>query len=98
MPLHLLIIPEDLSGFAHVHPTPVPGGGFALEHTFAAPGRYQLYADYVVPGQPPTVQHSSLTVSGSAPPPSKPSPAALKIEFSFATPPPRRRLGPLRRR
>jgi len=86
MPLHLLIISHDLSNFAHVHPTPVPGGGFALEHTFAAPGRYHLYAGYAVPGQPPTVRHSTLTVSGSAPPPSKPAPAALKIELSFGAP------------
>ena len=86
MPLHLLIISDDLSDFAHVHPTPVPGGGFALDHTFAAPGRYHLYADSVVAGAAPTVQHTTVTVSGPAPLPTKPPSAALQIELTFGAP------------
>ena len=71
MPVHLLIVSEDLSEFAHIHPLPVPGGGFAIEHQFPYSGRYHLYADYSVPGEGPVVKHWTVLSEGLKRPPAK---------------------------
>jgi hypothetical protein len=63
-PLHLLIVSEDLSDYAHIHPMPAAGGGFAVEHTFPFGGRFHIYADYALPGEGPKVDHQWIQVAG----------------------------------
>ncbi len=43
--MHLFVVSDDLSDFAHVHPEPAGPGLFRLTHRFARPGRYRLFAD-----------------------------------------------------
>jgi len=44
-PLHVIIVDSSLSTFAHIHPTLGADGVFRIDHRFARPGSYYLYAD-----------------------------------------------------
>jgi hypothetical protein len=50
-PLHLIVLSDDFEVFDHVHPTLAPDGSLVLPYTFAAPGRYVLYAEIMPAGQ-----------------------------------------------
>ncbi len=63
-PMHLIIVNEDLSSFAHVHPQLVAGDRFAVEHEFPAGGRYRLYLEYTPPGAGTQTDTFDLDVSG----------------------------------
>jgi len=43
--MHVFVVSQDLSDFAHEHPEPAGPGLFRLTHRFARPGRYRLFAD-----------------------------------------------------
>ncbi len=66
--VHLLIVSEDLSWFAHEHPERRENGTFELRMTFPAPGRYTLFHDFTPPRVGMQVVPVELTVEGSAPP------------------------------
>ena len=45
--MHLIIVGEDLSYFAHIHPTLEDNGeNFTIFHTFPESGRYKLWIDF----------------------------------------------------
>ena len=45
--MHLIIVDEDLSYFAHIHPTLEDNGeNFTIFHTFPESGRYKLWIDF----------------------------------------------------
>jgi hypothetical protein len=47
--MHLIIMAEDLSYFAHIHPRMLAGTDhitFTLSHTFPESGKYKLWVDY----------------------------------------------------
>jgi plastocyanin len=65
-PVHLIVVSKDFEVFNHIHPSPVPGDGLSVSHTFPKAGEYWIYADYTAPGEPPSVARFSLTVGGPA--------------------------------
>ncbi len=68
-PLHLLMVSEDLSWYAHEHPVQREDGAFELEWAFPAPGRYTLYHDFTPPRMGMQVVPVTVEVPGEAPPP-----------------------------
>jgi hypothetical protein len=69
--MHLFVVSEDLSDFAHEHPEPAGPGLFRLTHRFARPGRYRLFADVAPKDAGAQVLDATLIVgppaAGSAP-------------------------------
>lgn len=63
-PLHLLIVSDDLSEFAHIHPELVAGDRYEVSHIFATGGRYRLYADFTPPGESQHVISFDLNLQG----------------------------------
>jgi hypothetical protein len=81
--VHLFVVNDDLTEFAHLHPEPAGPGVFRLTHRFARPGRYRLWADVAPRDAGSQVLLATLTVApgdgptpgGAAAPPSPtPSP------------------------
>jgi Cu+-exporting ATPase len=66
--LHLIVVNEDLSYFAHIHPEYEGGGLFEIRTTFPHGGRYKLIADYVAAGETTTTQSTWITVKGDSVP------------------------------
>jgi len=50
-PLHLTIVSQDLSYFAHVHPVPQVDGSLEIEFHFPEAGSYLLFAEYMPVGE-----------------------------------------------
>ncbi len=67
--LHVFVVSEDLSFFAHVHPELVDAakGAWRLVQTFPAPGRYRVYADFKSISAGPVVTMSVFDVVGAQP-------------------------------
>lgn len=79
--IHLIVVSDDLSEFAHIHPEPASGDVFAVTHTFAHGGDYTMYADYTAPGAGPSVRTKHIHVAG------KPiAPVPLCPDTSFTKP------------
>lgn len=66
--LHLIIVRDDLAGFAHEHPESGPDGMFRLRYVFPAGGQYRLFADVAPKGAGSQVLMTKLKVSGKAGP------------------------------
>jgi hypothetical protein len=69
--LHLFVVREDMSFFAHEHPEPVDPakGTWSLPFTFPAPGRYRVYSDFKSTALGASVTVSTVVVPGAAPAP-----------------------------
>ncbi len=65
MPMHLIVVSEDLSYFDHIHPLPQADGSLVVETTFPAAGKYKLYSDYTPKGGGNQVGQVEVTVSGT---------------------------------
>ncbi len=63
--LHLLAVSDDLSWFAHEHPTRRADGAFTMPMTFPAGGEYTLYFDFTPKGSPQQVVPVKVTASGA---------------------------------
>lgn len=74
MPMHLIVVSEDLSYFDHIHPMPQPDGSLVVETAFPAAGKYKLYSDYTPKGGGNQVGQIEVTVSGTPREPSRPTP------------------------
>jgi len=70
-PVHLLIASADLAEFDHIHPELSADEGYEVAHTFRHAGRYRIWADYSLPGEPPRVEDFDITVAGAARPEQK---------------------------
>lgn len=73
-PLHLMVISSDLTLFEHIHPEWKVGDYYAVTHTFPRPGKYRLFAQYTLPGEPERTECFDVVAGGSgslspAPPP-----------------------------
>jgi hypothetical protein len=68
---HLILIREGLDQFAHLHPSVDSNGNLRETHTFSKAGKYSVYLDYKVKGQPPATSQSVLTVGGDSEPAEK---------------------------
>ena len=44
--MHVIIVAEDLSYFAHIHPTRIDDATFTVSHTFPESGKYKLWVDF----------------------------------------------------
>ena len=69
--LHVFIVSEDMSLYAHEHPEPSgpeTDGVWALSYTFPAPGKYRVYSDFKSTSRGANVTVSELVVPGEAPP------------------------------
>jgi hypothetical protein len=65
--MHLIIVGEDLSYFAHIHPTIIHGENdtaFAISHTFSESGKYKLWVDFKPKGGNQTLAAFKLSVTG----------------------------------
>lgn len=64
--LHLIMVSDDLSWFAHEHPQMARDGRFYLKWKFPRPGRYWLYSDFTPATGSNTVARSEVRVEGGA--------------------------------
>ena len=62
--LHLIMVSQDLSWFAHEHPVAGLAGSFELRYTFPAGGRYVLYHDFTPDSVGMQVVPVALVVAG----------------------------------
>jgi hypothetical protein len=90
---HLFMVSEDLSFFAHEHPTYDPSGLFRYHATLPKPGPYRIVADFYPTGGTPQFHVRTLYVAGK-PEQRKPLVTDLKpqqgsnLEVSLTTEPP----------
>ena len=62
--MHLIIVGEDLSYFAHIHPTLAGSGNFTINHIFPESGIYKLWVDFKPKGGNQTLVTFSADVKG----------------------------------
>jgi hypothetical protein len=63
--MHLIIVAEDLSYFAHVHPTVIGAdGNFTINHTFPESGTYKLWVDFKPKGGTQTLETFIASIRG----------------------------------
>jgi hypothetical protein len=74
--MHLFIVRDDLSVFAHEHPELSGPGVFRLRYRFPSPGRYRVFADVAPRDAGSQVLSSIIEFGGAAPPP--PAPARVQ--------------------
>lgn len=65
MPLHLLVVSDDLAEYYHLHPELQPDGSYSTNFTFQNGGNFRLYADYTPKDSPQIVENFTLKVSGN---------------------------------
>lgn len=65
--MHLILVREDLSTFAHLHPKYKGNGRFEIMTNFSSPGNYSLFSDYKPSGQKEVVSLTQLKIPGSVP-------------------------------
>ncbi|MEV0297299.1 hypothetical protein [Nocardia sp. NPDC050710] len=73
--LHLIVVRTDTTGYRHVHPTMDAAGGWSIDWSWAAPGTYRVFADFIpeTAGSPgDLVLSRTVTVAGD--PASQPLP------------------------
>jgi hypothetical protein len=66
--MHVIIVAEDLSYFAHIHPTMVASPNeyntFTVSHTFPESGKYKLWVDFKPKGDNQTLSALKFNVAG----------------------------------
>jgi hypothetical protein len=66
--MHLIIVAEDLSYFAHIHPTMIAGANdystFSISHTFPESGKYKLWVDFKPKGGNQMLSALKFNVAG----------------------------------
>jgi uncharacterized membrane protein len=62
-PMHLTIVSQDLSFFAHVHPVPQPDGSLAIDFQFPQAGNYLLFAEFMPVGERDQIFRFPLAVN-----------------------------------
>ncbi len=67
--LHLMVVSEDLSWYAHEHPVAQDDGSLALRLTFPGPGEYVLFHDFAPSGAREQVVPVTVHVEGVPPRP-----------------------------
>jgi plastocyanin len=82
MPLHLIIVSEDLGYFDHIHPMPQSDGSLVVETSFPAAGKYRMFSDYTPKGGGNQVGQIEVSVAGT-PSPAKPLSPDQKMTADF---------------
>jgi hypothetical protein len=65
--MHLIVVAEDLSHFAHIHPTIIVGANdttFNISHIFPESGKYKLWVDFKPKGGNQTLSALKFDVTG----------------------------------
>lgn len=76
--LHLIIVSDDFTTFAHVHPKLGADGHFTIEQRFPAAGLYHLYADAEPEGTGQQVFRFDVAAGGPVARPARVLPAASR--------------------
>ena len=64
--MHIIIVCEDLSYFAHIHPTlETSDSNFTINHTFRESGKYKIWIDFKPKDGVQTIVAFKLNVTGS---------------------------------
>ncbi len=64
--MHIIIVGEDLSYFAHIHPTlETSGSRFTINHTFPKSGKYKIWVDFKPKDGIQTIVAFKLNVTGN---------------------------------
>ena len=75
--LHLIVVRKDLTGYQHVHPVLAADGTWSVHLTFAEPGPYRIYADFLpaamMSSETTVVLGTDLTVAGAYTPQALPA-------------------------
>lgn len=69
--IHFIMVSEDLSWFDHQHPEYSSAGTYDLPYTFAAGGKYIMFADYKPSGANHNLEKIKIEVGGKALPSKK---------------------------
>lgn len=64
--LHLIVVRDDLSTFAHLHPTRDERGTWSIDLSFPKPGSYTAFADVAPDDAEPTTLRLPLLAEGGA--------------------------------
>jgi hypothetical protein len=62
--LHFIVVPRDLGGFQHLHPTEDAGGVWSVPLTLPQPGAYRIFADFVPAGAAGMTLGADLSAAG----------------------------------
>ena len=64
--MHIIIVGEDLSYFAHIHPAyEISDSNFTINHTFPESGKYKMWVDFKPRDGVQTIVAFKLNVTGS---------------------------------
>ncbi len=64
--MHIIIVGEDLSYFAHIHPTlETSSSNFTINHTFPESGKYKIWIDFKSKDGSQTLVAFKLNVTGN---------------------------------
>jgi hypothetical protein len=74
VPMHLIVVRRDLTGYQHLHPTAATDGSWETELTLPAAGVYRAFADFERDGRK-VVLGTDLFVAGAFEPAALPPPA-----------------------
>jgi len=66
-PIHFIVASQDLTEFHHLHPELAADESYQLQHMFQQSGKYHVWLDYSLPGEPPNIDEFAFTVPGRAP-------------------------------
>lgn len=74
--MHLIVVPRDLSGYQHLHPSLETDGTWSVPLTLPEPMVYRAFADFAVGGMPLTLGIDLFAPGDSRPEP-LPKPASV---------------------
>jgi hypothetical protein len=75
--MHLFVVRDDLTHFAHEHPEPAGPGAFRLRYRFPAPGRYRIFVNFAPRNFGTQTLAAPIAVAGLAGRPAVPRAPAL---------------------
>jgi hypothetical protein len=81
--MHLFVVSQDLTRFAHEHPELAAPGMFRLQYRFPAPGRYRVFADVAPKDAGSQVLSAVVEVGGVAPAPTAPPEADARVQLAL---------------
>ena len=76
IPLHLIVVRRDMTGFQHLHPRMAPDGTWSIRLRLPTGGSHRAFADVTVAGRPHTLG-VDLAAAGEVRPRALPAPARV---------------------
>lgn len=75
--MHLIVVPRDLSGYQHLHPSLREDGAWSAALALPEPGVYRAFADFAAPGDGPLTLGVDLFAPGDFRPEPLPGPTPV---------------------